>query len=145
MARTFDASAPDFDARFRRFLREPRATGHDVAGIVGKILDEVEERGGEAVATHTAKFDELQIDPVTLTSDNVNLAELAAQCPDDLKQAIDFAHDRIAAYHRAQMPQELQQFTIANPPNPLVRLEPINSVRRIAEDHIGSSGGSTSA
>ncbi|MCA8899068.1 MAG: histidinol dehydrogenase [Hyphomonas sp.] len=106
MARTFDASAPDFDARFRRFLREPRATGHDVAGIVGKILDEVEERGGEAVATHTAKFDELQIDPVTLTSDNVNLAELAAQCPDDLKQAIDFAHDRIAAYHRAQMPQD---------------------------------------
>ncbi|MCA9141608.1 MAG: pre-peptidase C-terminal domain-containing protein, partial [Planctomycetales bacterium] len=51
----------------------------------------------------------------------------------------------VAVTSDGQMPQELQQFTIANPPNPLVRLEPINSVRRIAEDHIGSSGGSTSA
>ncbi|MEZ5998895.1 MAG: histidinol dehydrogenase [Hyphomonas sp.] len=106
MARTFDATAPDFDARFRRFLREQRATGHDVAGIVGKILDDVEARGGEAVASHTAKFDEIQIDPVTLQSDNVDMAALAAECPADLKEAIDFAHDRIAAYHAAQRPSD---------------------------------------
>ena len=106
MARTFDASAPDFDARFARFLREPRAAGHDVAGIVAKILDEVDERGGEAVARHTAKYDELQIDPSTLQSDNVDLHLLATQCPDDLKAAIDFAHDRIAAYHAAQRPAD---------------------------------------
>lgn len=42
-----------------------------------------------------------------------------------------------------QIPAELGQFTSPNPVNPLLRLEPINSVRRIAEDHIDSSGGST--
>ncbi|GIW92549.1 MAG: hypothetical protein KatS3mg110_0590 [Pirellulaceae bacterium] len=42
-----------------------------------------------------------------------------------------------------QIPGELGQFTFANPANPLLRLEPINSVRRIAEDHVDSSGGGT--
>ena len=106
MARTFNASAPDFESRFSRFLKEERAAGHDVAGIVAKILDEVEMRGGEAVARHTAQFDELQIDPTTLQSDNVDLPALAAECPADLKEAIDFAHDRIAAYHAAQRPAD---------------------------------------
>ena len=83
MARTFNASAPDFEARFSRFLREQRADGHDVAGIVAKILDDVDARGGAAVADYTSRFDELQIDPTTLQSDNVDLAALAAECPAD--------------------------------------------------------------
>ncbi len=40
------------------------------------------------------------------------------------------------------IPSEMQQFQDANPPNPQVRVEPINSVERIAEDRIGSVGGS---
>jgi histidinol dehydrogenase len=106
MARTFDTSAPDFESRFSRFLKEARADGHDVVGIVAKILDDVDMRGGAAVADYTSRFDELQIDPATLQSDNVDLAALAAECPDDLKAAIDFAHDRIAAYHGAQRPAD---------------------------------------
>ena len=41
------------------------------------------------------------------------------------------------------MPDELRQFTEAEPPNKLVRLEPINSVNRILEDHIDAVGPST--
>ena len=106
MARTFDAAAPEFEKSFSRFLREQRATGHDVAGIVAKILDDVDEKGGVAVADYTSRFDELQIDPTTLQSDNVDLHLLASECPADLKEAIDFAHDRIAAYHLAQKPAD---------------------------------------
>ena len=58
------------------------------------------------MADHTAKFDGLQVDPSTLESDNVNLHALAAECPADLRAAIDFAHDRIAAYHGAQRPAD---------------------------------------
>ncbi|MCO6456859.1 MAG: DVUA0089 family protein [Pirellulaceae bacterium] len=43
----------------------------------------------------------------------------------------------------AQAPVEMQQFLIANPANPLLRLEPVNSLVRIAEDHIDFIGGST--
>ncbi|MFO0904296.1 MAG: Ig-like domain-containing protein [Pirellulales bacterium] len=48
-----------------------------------------------------------------------------------------------AVHHNQQIPSELTQFTSLDTAFPLVRLEPVNSVRRIAEDHIGSSGGST--
>ncbi|MFO0869977.1 MAG: Ig-like domain-containing protein [Pirellulales bacterium] len=49
----------------------------------------------------------------------------------------------VAVHHNQQIPAELTQFTSLDTAFPLVRLEPVNSVRRIAEDHIGSFGGST--
>jgi hypothetical protein len=48
----------------------------------------------------------------------------------------------VAVSTASQIPSQMQQFQLPNPPNPLVRVEPINSIRRIAEDRIGSSGGS---
>tara|TARA_R110000787_G_scaffold200065_2_gene311121 strand:+ start:3182 stop:4489 length:1308 start_codon:yes stop_codon:yes gene_type:complete len=104
--RRFDSAAPGFKDAFAAFLGEDRGTGHDVASIVRKILEDVETQGGKSVADYTAKFDELQIDPTTLQSDNVNLHALAAECPADLREAIDYAHDRIAAYHSAQRPAD---------------------------------------
>lgn len=105
MVRKLDASRPAFKGEFAEFLKMERGTGHDVASIVTRILDDVEGRGGPAVADYTAKYDDLQIDPTTLESDNVNLHMLATACPEDLCAAIDFAHDRIAAYHAAQRPE----------------------------------------
>lgn len=104
MARKLNASRPAFKSEFAEFLKAERGTGHDVASIVTRILDDVEVRGGPAVADYTAKYDDLQIDPTTLQSDNVNLHLLATACPEDLRAAIDFAHDRIVAYHEAQRP-----------------------------------------
>ncbi|QDV66810.1 hypothetical protein Poly24_04980 [Rosistilla carotiformis] len=43
------------------------------------------------------------------------------------------------------MPSVLDQFTTAAATNPLVRLEPIESLVRIAEDHVSTIGGSTYA
>jgi histidinol dehydrogenase len=106
MLRHFAHGSPDFKADFDAFLREDRSSDHDVVTSVTRILDDVETKGGKAVADYTAKYDELQIDPTTLDSDNVNLHALAAECPLDLCEAIDFAHDRIAAYHMAQRPSD---------------------------------------
>lgn len=106
MVRRFQASSAGFNGEFAQFLQQARGTGEDVANTVAGILKDVQARGGEAVAEYTAKFDGLQIDPSTLQSDNVNLHALAAECPADLRDAIDFAHDRIAAYHAAQRPAD---------------------------------------
>jgi hypothetical protein len=58
----------------------------------------------------------------------------------------DFPADRevyfVAVSSNGQRPQVLEQYLNANPANSLVRLEPVNSVQRIAEDRIGFSGGS---
>jgi len=106
MVRRFFASNDAFNGEFAQFLEQERGTGEDVANTVTGILKDVQARGGEAVAEYTARFDGLQLDPSTLTSDNVNLHSLAAQCPADLREAINFAHDRIATYHAAQRPAD---------------------------------------
>lgn len=112
MARHFNASERGFETALRRFLDEDRGQGEDVAGIVRDIIADVRARAGAAVADHTAKFDRLQLDPSTLQSDNILLELIAADCPADLREAIDFAHDRIAAYHAAQRPAD-HRFTDA--------------------------------
>jgi hypothetical protein len=51
----------------------------------------------------------------------------------------------VAVSSNAQLPDQLDQFLTANATNPFVRLEPVNSVRRIAEDHIDSPENYTTA
>jgi len=50
---------------------------------------------------------------------------------------------RVAISSNGRMPAELAQTFIANPSDPLSRLEPVNSLQRIIEDHIGVQGYST--
>ncbi len=110
MTEFLDARQPGFSDQFSAFLARERGSNGDVRGDVEAIVRDVRTRGGAGVAELTAKFDRLQIDPVLLTSDNVDLHALAADCPDALKSAIDFAAGRIAAYHEAQRPQD-HEFT----------------------------------
>jgi hypothetical protein len=44
----------------------------------------------------------------------------------------------VAVSNQTQVPQPLDQFFDPNSLNPLLRLEPINSIRRVAEDHIST-------
>jgi histidinol dehydrogenase len=104
MAMIFDARTPQGEADFRaRVLRE-RAPSSDLVADVAALIARVRREGVAALVELTARFDGLGIDPVTLKSEAVDLERLARACPDDLKAAIDFAHDRIAAYHEAQRP-----------------------------------------
>lgn len=106
MARRFNSSDSGFEAGFDAFLKEPRGNAQDTRDIVREILDSVETRGGEAVAEYTSRFDRFEIAPDTLSNPSMDLAKIAEGCPDEVKRAIDFAHDRISAYHEAQMPSD---------------------------------------
>lgn len=113
MAARFAITAPGegsgaaaFGAEADAFFARERGAPGDVRAATEAIVADVKARGGEAVAEYTAKFDRLQISPATLQSDNVDLHALAAGCPVDLREAVDFAHDRIARYHGAQRPAD---------------------------------------
>ncbi len=106
MARWFDFTDKPFEADLAAFLAEPRGDAKDVRDLVAGIIEDVCARGGKAVAEYTERFDRFEIDPATLTSDKLDLDALAAECPDEVKSAIDFAHDRIARYHEAQRPAD---------------------------------------
>jgi hypothetical protein len=46
----------------------------------------------------------------------------------------------IAISSNAALPVVLDQFFVGTPSNPLLRLEPVNSIRRVIEDHVGFTG-----
>lgn len=106
MTRRFETSQNGFETDFRAFMAEPRGSEVDIVASVRAMIEDVKLRGGEAVADYTAQYDRLAIDPSLLTSDNVDLHRLAGACPEDLKAAIDFAHNRIATYHAQQRPKD---------------------------------------
>ncbi len=88
------------------FLARPRGSVPDIASKVSGILSDVQAEGGSAVARLTRLHDGLDVDPQSLQAPEIDLARLAQDCPSDVRDAIDFAHDRIAAYHTRQLPTD---------------------------------------
>lgn len=105
--RRFDATQPDFTVQFGRFLSLRRAQGtEDVHAKTAVIVRDVRERGGEAVAGYTLRFDRVSIDAETLTAPGIDLLEAAERCAPDVREALDFAAGRIESYHAQQKPQD---------------------------------------
>ncbi|WP_375289707.1 histidinol dehydrogenase [Qipengyuania sp.] len=99
------AAAPGFEEAFARVVADRRESSADVGANVAAILADVRQRGDEAVAEYTARFDgfdpgsDWRIDP--------------AQCREAydaldpvLSKALNTAADRIRAYHEGQRPQD---------------------------------------
>ncbi len=96
-----------FEAKFEDLLASKREVSEDVDQVVREIIDHVRLNGDEAVLEYTARFDRL---------DASNMAELSVteeeienalnSVPAETLDALTFAHDRIFAHHRRQMPQD---------------------------------------
>jgi len=105
--RRFDAQADGFTDAFGEFLALRRAQGtEDVHAKTAVIVRDVRERGGEAVAVYTQRFDGVAIDENALTANGIDLFEAAERCNPDVREALDFAAARIETYHAQQKPQD---------------------------------------
>ena len=105
--RRFDASAPDFVEVFGKFLALRRAQGtEDVHSKTAVIVRDVRERGGEAVASYTSRFESVTLNVETLAADGIDLFEAAERCKPTVREALNFAADRIETYHAQQKPQD---------------------------------------
>jgi histidinol dehydrogenase len=103
----FDASDPQFDRAFGEFLARRRSgASEDVLATALEIVRSVRRQGGAAVAAHTNALDGLAIDPATLRSDRLDLKRLATAVEPRVARAIDFAAERIEAYHLHQKPTD---------------------------------------
>jgi histidinol dehydrogenase len=98
----------DFEARFTALLAQARETTETVDRAVAEILADVRARGDAAVIEYTARFDRLTLtaDTLRIGADEIDAA--AATIPADLAAALDLAAERIDAFHRAQLPQDLR-------------------------------------
>lgn len=106
--RLYETAAPGFPDAFAALLDEARETTARVDGAVAEIIADVRARGDQALCDYTARFDRVDLPPgrLRVTPDEVEAA--CALVPAGLLAALDLAATRIEAFHRAQLPVDMQ-------------------------------------
>jgi histidinol dehydrogenase len=101
-----DARDIAFPAMFDALVNARRESDSDVAETVGAIIAQVRKEGDEALAELTQRFDGHDLDTtgwqVTQAERNAALAGLEPE----LRQSLELAAERIAAYHEKQRPED---------------------------------------
>lgn len=108
MPRRLDTKCPDFEIGFEALVRDKRETEADVSDAAKAILDDVAARGDAALLDLTRKFD--RFDPME-TGLAVSAAEIDAatdRVAPDTRAALELAATRIEAFHRRQLPEDVQ-------------------------------------
>jgi histidinol dehydrogenase len=104
MVARLDSTAADFEARLAALMGRKRAAEDDVDGVVAEIITAVRQRGDAALIEFTERFDDLLLKPETLAIDPAEIA--AATAPAAQLRALEQAAERIADFHRRQMPDD---------------------------------------
>ena len=106
MAQWLDNQSADFPDRFSELLGAKRESAADVNAAVADIIAEVRDGGDASVAALTAKFDHHEVDAAALRFSDEEIDAAVAECPADIREALEFAAGRIAAYHEQQRPDD---------------------------------------
>ena len=106
MARRYFAADEDFARTFAAFIHEPRGGGADVDAAASEITEAVRRGGLAAVLDFARRFDCYEGGEASLRVTDAEIAEGAAACPAEVREAIAFAARRIRAYHERQRPAD---------------------------------------
>jgi histidinol dehydrogenase len=105
-----DTTDPGFEAAFRALLDDTRETTARVDGAVAAIIAEVRARGDAALVDLTARFDRwTPASPAALRVSEAEMDAAAASVPAAQMEALRLAAGRIEAFHRAQLPRDLER------------------------------------
>ena len=96
----------DFEDRFRDLLAMKREVSEDVDVAARAIVADVARRGDAALIEYTAKFDRQNLTPATLRVSAAEIDAAVKTVGDAEGDALLYARDRIAAFHRRQMPAD---------------------------------------
>jgi histidinol dehydrogenase len=97
----------DFETAFANLLAAKRETDTNVNDAVTSILEDVRNRGDEAVVDLTRRFDrfDLQVENMAISKGEIDQA--VKQCEPDLLDALALAARRISDFHSRQFPENL--------------------------------------
>lgn len=82
-----------------------RQAADDVDGVVRAILDDVRARGDAAVREYTERFDRLDLTGAGLRIGRDEIEAARRQASNEEIDALEFAAERIRAYHARQVPE----------------------------------------
>ena len=112
MARRLDASSKDFDAEFAKVRDSKREAEEDVSRAVKEIVAHVRAEGDAALIALSRRFDKAELTPATLRVGVEEIEAAERSCPNDAREALHYAAERIRAYHSRQLPKD-ERFTDA--------------------------------
>jgi histidinol dehydrogenase len=104
--RRFRFSDPGFQPAFSAFVGERRETPEEVDAIVRDVLAAVRAEGVSALLRYAREFDKVELTEATMRVSADEIAEGAAACSVEVRDAIAFAARRIRAYHERQRPAD---------------------------------------
>jgi histidinol dehydrogenase len=104
--RRFRFSDPGFQSAFSAFVGERRETPEEVDAIVRDVLAAVRAEGVSALLRYAREFDKVELTEATMRVSAEEIAQGAAACSAEVRDAIAFAARRIRAYHERQRPAD---------------------------------------
>lgn len=104
--RRFAFTDAEFQRAFAAFVAERRETPEDVDAIVRDVLAAVRAEGLPALLRFAREFDRVELTEESIRVSAEEIAEGAAACPGEVRDAIAFAAGRIRAYHERQRPAD---------------------------------------
>jgi len=107
MARRLNTSDRGFAAAFADALASRGGSEPDVGGVVAEIIGAVRAQGDAALIEYTERFDRLALTADALRMDPDEIERARAASDPDLLAALQKAADRIEAYHRKQLPDDV--------------------------------------
>lgn len=106
MTKLMDTRCPGFEEDFCKLLSARHVINSELNDRVAAIIQDVKTRGDEALFEFTQEFDGCTIDEesIYIGSDEIVAAEklVSSEC----REAIELAAQRIADYHRHQLPND---------------------------------------
>ena len=100
-------SEPGFEGGFRALLQQGRETTVQVDGAVADIIAAVRAGGDAALCELTARLDRSPVTPDRLRLTPEEIERGAAEVAPALLAALDLAATRIEAFHRLQLPADI--------------------------------------
>lgn len=83
-----------------QLVERPHLDISQLNGVVSSVLDDIRQRGDEAVKHYEQKFDKVELSSLAVTE--AEMTEAEAMVSDELKAAIALAHHNIKAFHESQ-------------------------------------------
>ncbi len=106
MVLRLDDSADDFDTQFHALLAAKREVAEDVDAAVRAIVDAVRTDGDAALIAYTQQFDRFDPAETGLVIPLERAQEAFETVPNETREALRFARDRIQAHHQRQRPED---------------------------------------
>ena len=92
--------------QWKEIIERPHLDHSQLQQTVTGVLNDVRQRGDEAVMDYEERFDHVRLQQLAVTKEEMDEAEQLVS--PELKEAIELAHHNIFAFHKAQQFQEVR-------------------------------------